>query len=65
MSKGTYTNVGTHPEDVADGRIVGPGNQVSIDATDPHNKRLITDGILIEVPKAGKADPVKKEAGEK
>jgi hypothetical protein len=43
-------NVGLHAEDLADGRMVGPGESVTLDdelLNDPHNKRLIYEGIFI------------------
>ena len=44
--------VGDHPEDLADGRVLAPGEEADIkkeDLEDPHNQRLIEEGILIEL----------------
>lgn len=39
-----------HPEDLADGRVVEPGQVVTrVDTGDPHNQRLVDEGLLIEV----------------
>lgn len=47
-----HKNVGKHAEELAGGRVVGPGEVVDLsaeDASDEHNKRLIDEGIFIEV----------------
>lgn len=40
----------SHPVDVSpSGRMVGPGEETGeINENDPHNKALISDGVLIE-----------------
>lgn len=45
----TYRVTSTHAENLADGRMVGPGEEVEVDARDPHNKQLIEDGKLTAV----------------
>jgi hypothetical protein len=66
-----YKMVGDHPEDLADGRVLGPGEEADLDKDavgDPHNQRLIEEGLLIEAEsgeeksKSGRAS--KKEEGE-
>lgn len=45
-----YKHVGNHAEDLADGRMVGPGEVIELDedaVRDPHNERLLAEGILI------------------
>jgi hypothetical protein len=48
-----YRHVGMHPEDTAEGAVLAPGESTeslnSFDASDPHNKRLIDDGVLIKI----------------
>lgn len=44
-----FRHVGRHSEDLADGRVVSPGESVELsaeDQRDPHNKRLLDEGIL-------------------
>lgn len=43
-----YVSRSRHPVDLADGRLVEPGGTVEVDTEDPHNKRLIEDGALIQ-----------------
>lgn len=46
-----YKHVGSHPEDLASGRVVAPGELVDLkgdEVSDPHNKRLIDEEILVE-----------------
>lgn len=53
-----YRLSSTHPEDLACGAVLAPGEITSkADAKDPHDKRLIEEGKLIEIP----AKPRKKE----
>jgi hypothetical protein len=50
--KASYKLVGVHPEDLADGRMVEPGQMTALtsdQAADPHNKRLIDEGIFLLV----------------
>jgi hypothetical protein len=50
-----YRNVGTHPEDLHDGRIVEVGGFVILTAEElrePHNQRLVAENVLI--PTGGK-----------
>jgi plastocyanin len=45
-----FSFVGTYAQDLADGKIVAPGDEVTLsakDAENPHNARLIADGLLI------------------
>ena len=44
--------VGDHPEDLADGQMLAPGETAKLskeDEEDPHNLRLIEEGKLIDV----------------
>jgi hypothetical protein len=63
-----YKLVGDHPEDLADGRVLGPGEEADLDKEavgDPHNQRLIEEGLLIESeeekPKSGRASKKEEE----
>jgi len=54
-----FRNVGDHPENLADGGVVGVGEFADLsaeDQKDSHNKGLIEDGKLIKVPTRGKED---------
>lgn len=56
-----YRNATTLPQDLTGGRVVAPGERVSLSASDErdaHNARLISEGQLIKVP----AKQVKKES---
>lgn len=47
--------VGNHPEDLADGRVLGPGEVAELskeDLKDPHNQRLIEEELLIPTEEA-------------
>lgn len=45
-----YKVTSRHPEDLADGRVVGPGEVVDgLKADDPHNKRLLDEGKLVKL----------------
>lgn len=46
-----YKLIGSHPEDTAEGAVVAPGETTpaSFDPEHLHNKRLIDEGLLIEV----------------
>lgn len=47
-----YRFVGTHTEDLADGSSVEPGATVELSkdgAKEPHNKRLLDAGLLVEL----------------
>jgi hypothetical protein len=47
-----YRLVGSHPEDLADGRTIAVDDVVSLsteEAGHPHNKRLIDDGVLLSL----------------
>jgi hypothetical protein len=40
--------VGSHLDDLSDGRIVAPGDVVEIDDPNhPHNRRMIDEGLLL------------------
>lgn len=46
-----YKYVGTHPQDLADGRMLAPGELADLDdeaLQDPHNAALVEEGKLIE-----------------
>lgn len=50
--KASYKLVGVHLEDLADGRVVAPGDTIVLDqhqADEPHNQRLLQEGQLIPV----------------
>lgn len=55
-----YRHVGNHPEDTAEGAVLAPGESTedlaSFDPRDPHNKRLIDEGILLPIPEEKKED---------
>lgn len=54
-------SVSTHVEDLASGRTVEPGEVIHMtekEAADPHNKRLLDEGILIHA-----VEGKKKEGG--
>jgi hypothetical protein len=67
-----YKMVGDHPEDLADGRVLGPGEVAELseeDLEDPHNQRLVDEGLLIEAdegeepkPKTSRAKTTRKES---
>jgi hypothetical protein len=41
----------THPEDIACGQVVAPGEVTSnVNAADEHDKRLIEEGRLVALP---------------
>ena len=45
-----YKFVGEHPEDLASGQLLEPGESVNLtneEADDPHNQALMADGKLI------------------
>lgn len=48
-----YRNVGTHPELTAEGAELAPGESTEVikkfDASNPQNKRLIDEGILLPI----------------
>jgi hypothetical protein len=51
-TKLTFKSVSSHVEDLANGRTVEPGGVVSLtgeEQDDPHNKRLIDEGVFIVV----------------
>lgn len=46
-----YRVSSTHPEDIACGQVVAPGEDTSrVNPKDPHDQRLIDDGRLIALP---------------
>ncbi len=48
MHKTLWSFVGSHPEDIADGRMVAAGDPpVALDAEHPHNVAMIERGILV------------------
>ena len=59
MAGGEYRNVGDHPEDLHDGRVVGVGDMVELtgkDLEESHNKRLVEEGILISTSGQGESE---------
>lgn len=51
-TKNAYKSVSTHVEDLSDGRSVAPGDSITLTAEelkDPHNARLIDEGVFIVV----------------
>jgi len=53
MSSGNVLNVGAHPVDLSDGRVLGHGEHaLSIDLDHPHNKTQIDAGHLIVIENA-------------
>lgn len=52
-----YKWVGDHPQDLASGLVLAPGETVELsddDVHDPHNDGLIQNGGLIKVPSSEK-----------
>lgn len=51
MSEKTqYRFVGTHPQDLSDGRVLGPLDLVDLtedEQRDPHNRALLDAGLLV------------------
>jgi len=50
MGQLKFRCVSSHIEDLADGSTVAPGEYVTLsdeDLKDPHNERLVADGILV------------------
>jgi hypothetical protein len=61
MAGSTYKSASNHVEDLSDGRTLAPGEVVSLtkeELSDPHNKRLIDEGVLITA-----EQPKDKEGG--
>lgn len=56
----SYTNVSTHAQPLASGRVLAPGETADLDLKDPHDELLVTDGILVKTetgkPRARKED---------
>ncbi len=44
----TYRVAVDHPVDLANGRVVEPGETVSKLSDDPHDEALVADGLLVE-----------------
>jgi hypothetical protein len=54
VAKSDFKFIGTHAEDLADGRLLVPGETVSLtseDLKDPHNARYVDEGLLISAGK--------------
>jgi hypothetical protein len=52
MAELEYRFVGNHAQDLADGRMLAPGESVVLseeDVRDPHNEALLADEVLIPV----------------
>lgn len=50
MAELEYKWVGNHPQDLADGRMLAPGDTVKLSEEDvrlPHNESILADGLLI------------------
>lgn len=48
-----YRCTSRHSEDLADGRVIAPGDVATLnadDVKDPHNQRLIDEQLLVEIP---------------
>lgn len=69
----TYKLIGaaSHPEDLNDGRVLGPNDEVRLtkeQASHPHNLRLIEEGLLVTTddsePEIIQGDELKKRAKE-
>lgn len=63
----TYIHRGRHPDDLASGRVIGPGEQVDDDdLTHTDRKRLVDTGILLTVdePEAGSDEKPSKGSKE-
>jgi hypothetical protein len=63
-----FRHVGIHPEDTAEGAVLAPGESTeglaSFDPKDPHNKRLIDEGIFLPIPEEDeKPDKAKTKEG--
>jgi hypothetical protein len=51
-----YKNVGNHAEDLADGRMIAPGETVELDedqVREDHNEDLLARGALIGIDEKG------------
>lgn len=62
----TYLYRGDHADTLASGRPVEPGEEIAkefVDVDDPHDARLIRDGLLHELPKP--KPKAEREAAEK
>jgi hypothetical protein len=62
-----YRCTSRHSEDLADGRVVAPGEVATLSADqqkDAHNQRLIEEGGLVEIakPKTSRQAANKKES---
>jgi hypothetical protein len=58
----------SHPEDLASGRVISPGESVKLtddELKEPHNKRLIDEGVLLEKQQAKKEPEPKGEGNNK
>lgn len=51
-----------HPVDLADGRVLGMGDEVvDLDLTEPHNAALVESGALIEIEEKSSPEPEPEE----
>jgi hypothetical protein len=56
----------THPEDIACGQVVAPGEVTSnVKQQDPHDKRLIQEGRLVALPDKRQPRKSKKDEAAK
>jgi pyruvate/2-oxoglutarate dehydrogenase complex dihydrolipoamide acyltransferase (E2) component len=63
-----YRNVGNHAEDLADGRMIGPGEYVELseeEADDPRAKDLIDSEVFLLIGEPKATDAAKALADEK
>lgn len=57
-----YRASSAHPEDLACGQVVAPGEATSrVNEKDPHDKRLIDEGRLVPLPSKRQPRKSKKE----
>lgn len=65
MSKDQYKCIARVPQNLADGRMVAPGEVFDLDqkqAEEPHNQKLLESGAIMGMPKE-KPAPKAKTAG--
>jgi hypothetical protein len=59
-----YRHIGNHAEDTAEGAVLAPGESTeglgAFDPQNPHNKRLIDEGILAPIPDEPEAEKKKE-----
>lgn len=65
--KDRYIVTSRHPEDLASGRVIAPGENVNsgdldIDSDESRDKRLIEEGLLTKMEEPKQSAPAKAEA---